>query len=97
MTNAKMETTFYNCTSLVSVSLPKATLFESNGAFYGCSSLPSISFPNVTRFNMATSTFYGCTALTEIHFRADMQATVEALSGYSSKWGATNATIYFDL
>lgn len=97
MTDARMDTTFYNCTSLVSVSFPKATNFESNGTFYGCSSLPSISFPNVTRFNMVTNTFTGCTALTEIHFRADMQATVEALSGYASKWGATNATIYFDL
>lgn len=97
MTNVKMMSTFHNCTSLVSVSFPKATLFESDGAFYGCSSLPSISFPNVTNFNISTSTFSGCTALTEIHFRADMQATVEALPGYSSKWGATNATIYFDL
>lgn len=97
MTNAKMNSAFYNCTSLVSVSFPKATIFQSNGAFYGCSSLPSISFPNVTQFNMDTLTFSGCTALTEIHFRADMQATVEALSGYASKWGATNATIYFDL
>lgn len=41
--------------------------------------------------------FDGCTALTEIHFRADAQTTIEAMTGYSSKWGATNATIYFDL
>lgn len=97
MTDVQTNGTFCNCTSLVSVSFPKATFFKSASAFYRCSSLPSISFPNVTQFIMDTSTFYGCTALTEIHFRADMQATVEALSGYASKWGATNATIYFDL
>lgn len=41
--------------------------------------------------------FRNCTNLTEIHFRADAQATIEAMTGYSNKWGATNATIYFDL
>ena len=29
--------------------------------------------------------------------RADAQSAIEAQSGYSSKFGATNATIYFDL
>ena len=37
------------------------------------------------------------TGVEEIHFRADMQATIESQYGYSSKFGATNATIYFDL
>jgi hypothetical protein len=41
--------------------------------------------------------FQYCTGITEIHFRADAQATIEATSGYSDKFGATNATIYFDL
>lgn len=41
--------------------------------------------------------FGSCSQLTEIHFRADAQATIEAMSGYSAKWGATNTTIYFDL
>ena len=86
------------CTSLITFSIPKATVFKSSDySFGGCSSLPSIRFPNVTQFKIGGSTFNNCKALTEIHFRADMQATVEALSGYSSKWGATNATIYFDL
>ena len=39
-----------------------------------------------------------CTDLVEMHFRADAQATVEALKGYSSKfWGPSTLTIYFDL
>lgn len=35
--------------------------------------------------------------LKEIHFRADAKATIEALDGYATKFGAYYATIYFDL
>lgn len=71
----------------------------------GCSRLTSVSFPNVSSIQsngLGTYAFYDyafqdCNALTEIHFPAAMQATVEALSGYADKWGASNATIYFDL
>ena len=67
--------------------------------------LQTISFPMLTSVNKgafgstsaSSQTFYGCTGLTEIHFRADMQATIEATTGYSNKWGATNASIIFDL
>lgn len=45
----------------------------------------------------ARLTWFDATDVEEIHFRADMQATIEALDGYSSKFGATNATIYFSL
>ena len=94
---------FYSCGSLTTVSFPALTTVGSSslsGCFYGCKALKTISFPALTTVksnSFGSSAFSGCTALTEIHFRADMQATVEALSGYSSKWGATNATIYFDL
>ena len=90
-----------NCSKLTNVSLPRLTTMLGNWfyAFEKCTSLATISFPSLTtfKFNLSSNTFSGCTALTEIHFRADMQATVEALSGYDSKWGAKNATIYFDL
>lgn len=33
----------------------------------------------------------------ELHFAAANQSKIEALTGYSLKFGATNATIYFDL
>lgn len=69
--------------------------------FSGCNKLPKISFPSLTTFKtiyeLANNMFVGCTLLTEIHFRADAQTTIEAQSNYSSKFGATNATIYFDL
>lgn len=41
--------------------------------------------------------FYSCDSLTEIHFRADAQAVIEAMTCYSNKFGASKATIYFDL
>lgn len=85
-------------TSLISI-LGNKDFFQT---FYGCKSLTTISFPSLTDFgttyiNQLDSVFYNCTNLTEIHFRADAQATIEGLTGYSSKFGATNATIYFDL
>lgn len=33
----------------------------------------------------------------ELHFAVANQAAIEACDGYDKKWGATNATIYFDL
>ena len=42
--------------------------------------------------------WFNATDVEEIHFRADMQATIEAVTGYSSKFGApSTCTIYFDL
>ena len=40
---------------------------------------------------------FSFSSLTEIHFPAAIKSKIEALTGYSDKWGATNATIYFDL
>lgn len=85
-------------TSLTSI-LGNKDFFQT---FYYCTSLTTISFPSLIDFgttyiNQLDSVFYNCTNLTEIHFRADAQATIEGLTGYGSKFGATNATIYFDL
>lgn len=51
-------------------------------------------FPEVTEITgyVFYSGFAG-----EIHFAAANQAAIEACEGYANKWGATNATIYFDL
>lgn len=74
------------------------------GMFYGGKLNTPVNFPKLTTVStdsFASSTtngmFRNCTALPEIHFRADMQATIEAMTGYSNKWGATSSTIYFDL
>ena len=101
LTSASFKSSFSHCSSLVGITFPLLSEMGNNWqyAFEYCTSLKTLSFPMLTsfKFDSSSHTFSGCTALTEIHFRADMQATVEALSGYASKWGATNATIYFDL
>ena len=99
---------FDGCTGLTSVNLSSLTTVSGSYAlqscFDYCTKLSTISFPALTSvvnnsFGSASYNyiFNGCKALTEIHFRADMQATIEAMTGYANKWGATNATIYFDL
>ena len=64
-------------------------------AFGFCESLTSIDLPNVT--TVGDYSFYDCNSLMEIHFAVKNKEAIEALSDYSNKFGATNATIYFDL
>lgn len=101
--------TFQGCTNLTSVSFPELTTISGGQAlsscFYGCTKLASISFPKLTTISNNTAfgnstynyMFYNCTALRQIHFKSTASSAVMATSGYSTKWGATNATIYFDL
>ena len=88
------ESAFYYCSSLTTINLPECTSVGES-AFYFCYNLKTISLPNCTSIN--STAFNYCDALEEIHFAAANQATIEALSGYSSKFGASSATIYFDL
>ena len=99
---------FCNCKGLTSVDLSSLTTVSGSSAmcscFDGCASLSTISFPALTSISNNAFGAYSwdyafsrCTALTEIHFRADMQATIEAIKGYANKWGASSSTIYFDL
>lgn len=105
--NEAIENCFQNCSGLTSVDLSSLATVSGNNAmaycFGNCASLTTISFPALTSIidksfgNSNYNYIFSRTALTEIHFRADMQATIEAITGYANKWGATNATIYFDL
>lgn len=99
---------FSGCSGLLTADISSLESINAAGAwnrfFEKCTNLPILSFPSLKTvdkgaFGSSSSAyaFYGCTGLIEIHFRADAQATIEAMSGYSEKWGATNATIYFDL
>ena len=102
-----MYSCFSGCASLTSADLSALTTVGDNGldsCFVGCSSLANISFPALTdvqtnSFGTASYAycFSNCTALTEIHFRADAQTAIGAMTGYADKWGATNASIMFDL
>lgn len=80
---------FANCTYLQTVSFPSLGIPYLAPGF----PLPQVSIGTYTFQNA----FSGCGNLTEIHFRANIQSQIEAQAGYSTKWGATNATIYFDL
>lgn len=97
------ESMFANCTSLTEVTFPSLyEVYHCNYMFAGCTKLRKISFPQLQRdTSQSSSAFQGifnnCTALQEIHFRSDMQAQISQWQGYSTKWGASNATIYFDL
>ena len=94
--------------NITSVDLSSLATVSGTGAcrtmFKGNTSLARVDFPSLVSveancFGTTSSNaiFAGCTGLLEIHFRADAQATIEGLSGYASKFGATNCTIYFDL
>ena len=85
---------FFNCSSLTSIDLPNVTSIG-DWAFCSCTLLTSIDLPKVT--SIGNDAFYDCSKLTAIHFSAANKSTIEALSDYSDKWGATSATIYFDL
>lgn len=99
----------YGCTKLKQVLFPKLAKISGDYVFYYsfqyCTSLQRIDFPTLTEIEQnnafgassSNESFKGCTSLTEIHFRTDMQSVIENQLCYSSKFGATNATIYFDL
>ena len=96
---------FNGCTGLLKGGLDNLIGSCLVSVFSGCTGLTKEYFPMLTDvykgsfkgISSSSYAFYGCKNITELHFRADMQATIESCTGYSSKFGATNATIYFDL
>lgn len=107
--NYACENMFYGCKENTNIGLDK---LESISGAYTCqkmfgynTKLTTVYFPMLTVVstanamgrNTSSGMFAGCTNLTEIHFRVDAQVVIESLTGYASKFGATNATIYFDL
>lgn len=97
----------FNSLKIDVAEFPKLTTITGSQAcrhWFRLSTVKKVYFPALTTvdtgvFGSSSSNgaFGSCSQLTEIHFRADAQATIEAMSGYANKWGATNATIYFDL
>lgn len=93
---------FSGNSDITSLSFPSLTDISGNCArmFWGCSSLQSVHFPSLTTIveqHSFTNIFLGCNNLTEIHFKTSIKSIIEGLDGYSEKFGAINATIYFDL
>ena len=93
-----LESAFQNCTSISgSISFPELTTidrFGLNYAFQNCTNITSVYFPKLTTINTwgLDYAFSGCTNLTELHFRYDMENVIQ-----NNKFGASNATLYFDL
>ncbi len=91
-----VEIRFTNLTEITDTYAFREAFSQTTGCkryfFPSLTSVTSDAFGNGGRL-----TWYNATDVEEIHFRADMQATIEAVTGYSSKFGATNCTIYFDL
>lgn len=100
---------YNSCSSLLNTELDNLTTISGSGAcqymFSRCTSLTRADFPslisidNINALGTSSSNgiFANCTNLTEIHFRVDAQTLIESLTGYQYLFGATNATIYFDL
>ncbi len=101
-----MQYAFEYCKKITSVNFSSLKSIASggmSGTFDSCHGLTTISFPALTNVDRngfssgTTGAFHYCGPIKAIHFRSDMRSTIEAMNGYSEKWGATNATIYFDL
>lgn len=98
---------FNGCTKLASVNVDSLRRVFGNTAmqtcFQNCKALTTISFPSLNEIapastqNQFQNMFQGCTALAEIHFPVNMQTRIEQMTGYATNFGATNATILFDL
>lgn len=104
--------TFQNCSKLTTLTFPELEAIYCNGtannqgAFAYNNKLTKLYFPKLTYIGKtsgysnataANNIFYSCSALTEIHFAAANQSAIEASTGYSTKWGRSAATVYFDL
>ena len=56
---------FYNCTSLMSITIPDSVTSIGYEVFYGCSGLTSVTIPNSVK-SIGNHAFYGCTSLTSM-------------------------------
>ena len=100
----------FSSSAITSLSLPSLTTVDDYGlagVCQNCGQLTSVSFgaldPSLCGSNIFghvdedNYAFSSCPNLTAIHFPASAQSAIEQWDGYSDKWGADNATIYFDL
>ncbi len=101
-----MSSTFYGCpiTGFGVDSLNTLDGYAFSGIMSNYSvKVKKILFPSLVTINKSafgssySAAFNGATSLEELHFRMDAQAAVESTQSYSSKFGASNVTIYFDL
>lgn len=91
------EVCFPELTSIISSSTSTSAAY---GNFYQCTGVSKFWMPKLSSLSGAPSTttlFNGCTQSgLEIHFGKENETYIKSLAAYSTKFGATNATIYFD-
>lgn len=96
-----MANVFSGSSKLAEASLPSLQSIKgAMGYCFASCPIETFSFPalqEVTGIAFLNNIFNNCKLLLDIHFPAAMQARIEELTGYTNKFGATNATIYFDL
>lgn len=96
---------FSNCTGITTASFGGLTWvakYGVNGMFSGCTNLTSLSFPALTSDSFVADSFVNMltnVANVTVHFPSNVQAAVEATTGYSTTapFGATAGTVLFDL
>lgn len=88
---------FYGCENLTEFDVDAASVRDIlTRAFYKCTGLVgALRFPAVNNINITA--FTDCTGITELHFSETHKAEIEALPGYRTAFGASNAAIFFDL
>lgn len=74
---------FYDCSSLVSVTIPNSVTTIDYSAFRNCTSLSSIIIPSKVA-KIANYAFYGCTSLTDMYINATTPPTLGAASALPS-------------
>lgn len=87
--------TFYDCSALTDVVLPKALTGVQNQVFYSCSSLATINLEDTSVTRIGTSAFSGCYSLLDI----TLPSTVTKIDDSAFSWNiesgskTTNLTV----
>lgn len=101
----KPDAMFYNCTQMEKLDFPSLRRWSGqtgySNMFNNCTNVnfTDVRFPCLTEINYTnpwtTTTFKNTNNPITVHFRKDMQSTIEGLTDYSTLWGA--GSIVFDL
>ncbi len=81
---------FYECTGLISITIPNSVTSISNYAYFGCTGLTSVTIPNSVT-SIGNYAFSGCNGLTIITISNSVTSIGDNAFGYCS--GLTSVTI----
>ena len=87
--------TFYNCSSLTSITIPNSVTSIGYQAFYGCSGLTSITIPNSVT-SIGDQAFYGCSKLTHIYIDDIADWCCSSICGSLMSYGSRDNHLYLN-